>query len=104
MSLSKRILIDSVFILLIPFMPWYVMAVAGLLLFWKWDLVEIIGFGLIMDIVYGSNLMGSSSSFLAGLYSHIASVRGLGWIPYLPFSYGAILAVWVLSLIKKRIR
>ncbi len=80
------------------------MAIAGLFLFWKLDLVEIIGFGLIMDIIYGSYLMGSSSGFLAGLHAHTVSLRGLGWIPYLPFSYGAIVAVWVLSLIKKRIR
>ncbi len=91
MSLSKRILLDSAFVLAVPFLPWYVLAAVGLLMFWKLDMVEVIGFGLLMDIAYGSALFHPAS----GLFR---------WIPFLPFAYGAIAAVWVLSLIQKRIR
>jgi hypothetical protein len=89
MSLSKRILLDSIFIIGIIFLPWYILAIAALLLYWKFQLIEIIGFGLLMDIVYGSDAL---------------HVSWLGWIPFLPFAYGALIAVAVLSLIKKRIR
>jgi hypothetical protein len=99
MSLSKRILLDSVFLFCILFVPWYVLVAAGLFMYWKWGLGEIIGLALAMDIVYRSHLMH-------GLSWHILGPVGtwLGWIPYLPFTYGAVIAVAVLNLIKKRIR
>lgn len=104
MSLSKRILIDICFLVLMVFAPWYVLVMLGLLVFWKSKIgsewLEIIAFGLIMDIVYASNSIGSSSA----LHTHVSAWRGFGWIPYLPFTYWALIAVWVLSLIKKRIR
>ncbi len=98
MSLSKRILIDSVLVLGILFLPWYVLAAAALLLYWKFELIEIIAFGWLMDVAYGSDILHSFTTAGSG------ADQWLGWIPYLPFAYGAVAAAIVLSLIKKRIR
>ncbi len=94
MSLSKRILLGSIFIIGILFLPWYIITIAALLLYLKYQLIEIIALGFLMDIVYGSDAL----HFMDG------ASMWLGWIPFLPFTYGAIMAVGVLNLIKKRIR
>ncbi len=105
MSLSKRILLDSALVIGIVFLPWYVLAIAALILYWKFDHMEIIGLGLLMDIAFGSDALhsfagaGIASGEMTGLFGRL-----FGWVPFLPFAYGAIASAFVLSLIKKRIR
>lgn len=74
------------------------MALLAALLFWKFDLIEIVLCGFVMDIAYGSNAIHTFGNGI-GMAGHWPS-----WLPFLPFMYGAAVAVWVLSLIKKRIR
>lgn len=58
MSWSKRILLDSILLLSILFLPWYVPTIFGMVYFWKKEPVEILCFAYIMDLLYSSNALG----------------------------------------------
>lgn len=91
MSLSKRILIDSIFVVLIAFLPWYALAIIGFFLYWKFEFFEIIFFALIMDVVYASAVLHGPVPFLS-------------FLPYLPCTAVAALGMLILNLFKKRLR
>lgn len=87
MSWLKRILLDSLMLICIIFTPWYIPAVLGIVIFWKYSLSEIIFFGMIMDILFDS-----PHNFKIGMF------------PMLTFTVSAAIIMIVITKLKEKIR
>ncbi len=91
MSRSRRWLISFLIFgafLFVPVMPWYVIAIAGILAAWRTAYYELIFLGFLADLSF------SSSSFIS-FYS----------VPLpLFFTVSAAIIVFVLQTIKKKVR
>lgn len=100
MSWLKRILLNSLLLVSILILPWWVAAILIIWYIWKFDMLEVLFYALIMDILY------ASYESLGAI--HFPLIFGLGFgltIPSLPiFTIITALILYILSLVKKRIR
>ncbi len=100
MSWLKRILLNSLLLVCILFLPWWVSAILILWYIWKFDMLEVIFYAMLMDILY------ASYESLSAI--HYPLLFGLGFgleVPPFPiFTLITALIVYILSLVKKRIR
>lgn len=87
MSLSKRISINVLALIGIGIAPWYVVVIYAIYCFWKFEILDVLVWMFILDILYGS----------VELHPH-------AMIPILLCTYIGALTVLVLGMIKKRIR
>lgn len=69
--------------------PWYVASLWFIICYWKYDMLELLVWAFIMDILYGSAELHKGNSM---------------FIPMLSCTWIAAILIVFLSIIKKRIR
>ena len=104
---SKRTLVNILIFgtfIFIPFLPWYVLFIAGTISAWYFAYYEFIALGLLMDIMFSSShlsvvtkeiVIDSSIPFVSGAPSFIGTFF---------FTLISASIVLVLQIVKKRVR
>lgn len=104
---SKRTLVNIILFgtfILVPFIPWFVLFIIGILGAWYFSYYEFIVLGLLMDIMFSSSHMSivtkeividSSIPFVSGAPSFIGTFF---------FTLISASIVLVLQIVKKRVR
>lgn len=78
------------------FLPWWFCLAILFWVYWKYELFEIIIYGFLMDILY--------ASFEVTGKIHNLDILGINFQSILVFTVAMALGMYILNLIKKRIR